>query len=107
LFGDVTGAGAAIFASRAIVTASYSREAEQAADTFAIEVMHKLGRPTRPMGELMFRITGKEDGKQPSLWASHPLTEDRLARMRAEDRPPSGPPLLSDEEWRALKNICK
>ncbi|WP_315759499.1 MULTISPECIES: M48 family metallopeptidase [unclassified Bradyrhizobium] len=107
LFGDVTGAGAAIFASRAMINASYSREAEAAADGFAIDVMHKLGRPTRPMGELLFRITGKEDGKRPSLWASHPLSEDRLARMRAEDRPPSGPPLLSPEEWRALKGICK
>jgi len=107
LFGDITGAGAAIFASRTMINASYSRDAEEAADSFAIEVMHKLGRPTRPMGELMFRITGKEDGKRPSLWASHPLTEDRLARMRAEDRPPSGPPLLSADEWRALKGICK
>ncbi|MGC2775524.1 MAG: M48 family metallopeptidase [Bradyrhizobium sp.] len=107
LFGDITGAGAAIFASRTIVNASYSREAEEAADSFAIQVMQKLGRPTRPMGELMFRITGKEDGKRPSLWASHPLTEDRLARMRAEDRPPSGPALLSPEEWRALKGICR
>ena len=107
LFGDVTGAGAAVFASRTMINASYSREAEEAADSFAIDVMHKLGRPTRPMGELMFRITGKEDGKRPSLWASHPLTEDRLARMRAADRPASGPPLLSAEEWRALKGICK
>lgn len=106
LFGDVTGAGAAIFASRAIVTASYSREAEHDADSFAIDVMHKLGRPTAPMGELMDRITGKEGDKQLSLWASHPLTEDRLARMRAEDRPPSGPPLLSPAEWSALKRIC-
>lgn len=106
LFGDVTGAGAAIFASRAMIDASYSREAEQAADSFAIQVMHKLGRPTRPMGELMVRITGKEDGTL-SLWASHPLSEDRLARMRAENRPTSGPPLLSAEEWRALKGICR
>ncbi|BAM87584.1 putative metalloendopeptidase [Bradyrhizobium oligotrophicum S58] len=106
LFGDVTGAGAAVFASRTMINASYSREAEEAADSFAIDVMHKLGRPTRPMGELMFRITGKEDGKRPSLWASHPLTEDRLARMRAADRPASGPPLLSADEWRALKGIC-
>jgi Zn-dependent protease with chaperone function len=106
LFGDVTGAGAAVFASRAMIDASYSREAEEAADSFAIEVMRKLGRPTRPMGELMFRITGKQDGKL-SLWASHPLTEDRLARMRAADRPPSGPPLLSAEEWKAMKAICK
>ncbi|WP_315767172.1 MULTISPECIES: M48 family metallopeptidase [unclassified Bradyrhizobium] len=107
LFGDITGAGAVIFASRTIVTASYSREAEHDADSFAIEVMHKLGRPAAPMGELMFRVTGKEGDKQPSLLASHPLTEDRLARMRAEDQPPSGPPLLTVEEWSALKGICR
>jgi Zn-dependent protease with chaperone function len=107
LFGDITGAGAALFASRTLVSASYSREAEHDADSFAIEVMHKLGRPTRPMGELMFRVTGKEGAKRPSILASHPLSEDRLQRMRAEDRPPSGPPLLSAEEWSALKGICK
>jgi Zn-dependent protease with chaperone function len=107
LFGDVTGAGAMMFASRAVVSASYSREAEQAADSFAIDVMHKLGRPTRPMGELMFRVTGKEGDKRPSILASHPLSEDRLTRMRAEDRPPSGPALLSEDEWATLKGICK
>ena len=69
--------------------------------------MHKLGRPTAPMGELMYRVTGKEGDKQLSILASHPLTEDRLERMRAEDQPPSGPPLLTAEEWRALKGICK
>jgi hypothetical protein len=26
--------------------------------------------------------------------------------MTAEDRPPSGPPLLTAEEWTALKAIC-
>ncbi len=107
LFGDVTGAGAALFASRTLVSASYSREAEHDADSFAIEVMHKLGRPTRPMGELMFRVTGKEGSKRPSILASHPLSEDRLERMRAEDRLPTGPELLSADEWNALKAICK
>jgi Zn-dependent protease with chaperone function len=106
LFGDITGAGAMIFASRTVVSASYSREAEHDADSFAIDVMHKLGRPTRPMGELMFRVTGKEGDKRPSILASHPLSEDRLERMRAEDLPPSGPPLLSADEWDALKGIC-
>jgi Zn-dependent protease with chaperone function len=107
LFGDITGSGALIFASRSLVTASYSREAEQNADTFSIDVMHSLGRPTKPMGELMFRVTGKEADKGLSILAGHPLTEDRLVRMSKEDRPPSGPPLLSPEEWRSLKEICK
>jgi Zn-dependent protease with chaperone function len=106
LFGDVTGSSAVIFASRSLVEASYSREAETNADTFAIEIMHKLGRSPKPAAELMFRITGKEGGGLTSILASHPLTEDRLARMTKEDRPASGPPLLTDKEWRALKGIC-
>jgi Zn-dependent protease with chaperone function len=106
LFGDITGSSALIFASRQLVTASYSREAEQNADTVTIVLMHKLGRSPRPMGELLYRVTGKEGDKGLSILAGHPLTEDRLQRMSAEDRPPSGPPLLSDKEWAALKRIC-
>jgi Zn-dependent protease with chaperone function len=106
LFGDITGSGALIFASRSLVTASYSREAEQNADTFAIDVMHRLGRSPKPMGELMFRVTGKEGDRSLSILANHPLTEDRLARMSKEDQPPSGPPLLTAAEWASLKAIC-
>ena len=65
LFGDITGSGALIFASRSLVTASYSREAEQNADTFSIDVMHRLGRSPKPMGELLFRVTGKEVRQEP------------------------------------------
>jgi Zn-dependent protease with chaperone function len=106
LFGDVTGTGALIFASRSLVAASYSREAEQNADTFAIDTMHRLGRSPKPMGQLMFRITGKEVDKSLSILSGHPLTEDRLARMSKEDRPPGGPPLLTASEWASLKAIC-
>jgi Zn-dependent protease with chaperone function len=106
LFGDITGSGALIFASRSLVTASYSREAEQNADTFAIATMHRLGRSPKPMGELMFRVTGKEGDHSLSILASHPLTEDRLARMSQEDRPPGGAPLLTAGEWASLKAIC-
>jgi Zn-dependent protease with chaperone function len=106
MFGDITGSSALIFASRSLVTASYSRDAEQNADTFSIDVMHKLGRPTKAMGELLYRVTGNEADKGTSILANHPLTEDRLARMTKEDRPPSGPPLLSADEWASLKAIC-
>jgi Zn-dependent protease with chaperone function len=106
LFGDITGSGALIFASRSLVTASYSREAEQNADSFAIEVMHRLGRSPKPMGELMFRVTGKEGDHSMSILAGHPLTENRLARMSKEDQPPSGPPLLTPAEWASLKAVC-
>lgn len=108
LFGDVTGSGALIFASRSLVTSSYSRDAESNADGFAIDTMHRLGRPAKPMGELIFRVTGKEGGKGFSLVSSHPLTEDRLERMSKADAGTtlSGAPLLSAAEWKALKGIC-
>jgi Zn-dependent protease with chaperone function len=105
LFGDITGSSVLIFGSRTLVTSSHSREAEQNADSFAIDVMHRLGRPAKPTGELLLRVTGKE-GKGLSIISSHPLSEDRLARMSREDLPASRPPLLTPEEWRSLKSIC-
>ena len=86
--------------------ASYSREAENDADRFAIDVMKKLGRSPRPMGELLFRVTGKQGDKSISVLNSHPLTEDRLARMKREDSAATGAPLLNEAEWQALKQIC-
>jgi Zn-dependent protease with chaperone function len=106
LFGDVTGAGAAVFTTQALLTASYSREAEINADQFAIDVMHKLGRSPKPLGEFLFRITGSQSGKTIGILANHPMTEDRLALMQREDRPNTGLELLSPAEWRAFKAIC-
>jgi Zn-dependent protease with chaperone function len=110
LFGDITGSGAVIFAARSIIDASYSRESEKDADDFAVGVMHKLGRSPRPMGEFLVRVTtgGKTSSKSTAtILDSHPVSEDRLARMKQEHRPDSGPDILSAAEWRALKDICK
>ena len=60
LFGDITGSGALIFASRSLVTASYSREAEQDADTFAIEAMQQAW----PLAEADGRIDVSRDWKR-------------------------------------------
>lgn len=107
LFGDVTGSSALLFASRTMFDATYSREAEANADTFSIDLMHKLGRSPKPMGELLLRVTGNEKDKSFSFLSNHPFTEDRLDLMRKEDRPPTAPPILSDDEWMALRSICK
>lgn len=106
LFGDITGAAAVTFTARALVQASYSREAEQDADAFAIETMHALGRSPAPMGDLLLRVTGAQGSRTIGILASHPLTEDRRALMRREDRPATGPEILSADEWHALKTIC-
>ena len=108
LLGDVIGGGAVIFATRQLLQASHSREAEQEADAFATMVMRKLGRSPVPPTQLLFRITGAE-GKTLrgfSILSSHPLTEDRLAAAKKNDQPNTGPEILSESEWRALKAIC-
>lgn len=106
LLGDVTGGGAVILAARSIIDASYSRDSENDADAFATTVMHKLGRSPRPMGEFLVRVTGDKKSTV-TILDSHPMSEDRLARMKEADRPNTGPEILSAEEWRALKAICK
>lgn len=106
LFGDITGSAAVVFVTRGVVEASYTRDAEQKADDFAIATMHALGRSPAPMGELLFRITGAQADRTIGILASHPLTEERRELMRREDRPVTGPELLSAQEWRALKSVC-
>jgi Zn-dependent protease with chaperone function len=109
LLGDFTGGGAVIFASRQLLEASHSREAEREADDYATMVMRRLGRSPVPMAELLLRITG-EQGKQLggfTILNSHPLTEDRLARAKKDDAPNTGEEILSPAEWRALKAVCK
>lgn len=107
LFGDITGSSAVIFASRSILDASYSRDAETAADAFAIAAMNTLGRSARPMGEFLVRVTGDGGKRTITILDSHSLSEDRLNRMKRADRPNTGPDILSPREWRALKDICK
>lgn len=119
LFGDVSGSGAVIFATRSLLNASYSRDVERHADGATIDIMHMLGRSPKPMGELLLRVTGKEGGKEgaegggkkkgldASIISSHPLSEERLARMTQEDRQAIGAPLLTADEWASLKAICE
>ncbi|MET0531524.1 MAG: M48 family metallopeptidase, partial [Microvirga sp.] len=61
LFGDVTGGGAIVFASKYLLDSAHSREAETAADDFAGQTMLALGRPAHPMALLLKRIEGDED----------------------------------------------
>jgi Zn-dependent protease with chaperone function len=105
LFGDVSGAGAALFATRSLLSAAYARDIEAGADAFAITVMHRLGRPTAPLGDLLQRLGGPGDTHL-SLLQDHPLTPDRVRRLKQEDATPTGPDLLDPVEWQALRKIC-
>jgi Zn-dependent protease with chaperone function len=105
LFGDVSGSGVVLLAGRTLLDASYSRENEHDADSFSINVMNKLGRSPTAMGEFLVRITAKKEFG-PSIFSSHPLSAERLERMRKVTRGPMGAELLTAAEWQALKGVC-
>jgi hypothetical protein len=107
LFGHVTGGGALIYASKTLLFAAHSRESEAAADAFAATTLAKLGRPAKPMGELLLRITGPEASGATAILHDHPLSQERLDYLGAHDAGATKPALLSDAEWAALKAICE
>lgn len=106
LFGDMTGGGAPIYAGKTLLFAAHSREAEAEADAFAARTLAKLGRPLKPMGELLLRITGNDDDGLFTILHDHPLSQARLGYLAAQDQGARRPPTLNDAEWAALKAIC-
>jgi Zn-dependent protease with chaperone function len=106
LFGDVTGSGVIILVSRHLIDSAHSREAETAADDYAGRTLLALGRAPGPLGQLLQRIEGNK-GKLPAILSTHPLTEQRLKALEKQVPSLAGQPLLTEEEWRALKEICK
>lgn len=105
LFGDVTGGGAVVFIGKTLLTTANSREAEARADAFAGQALANLGRPAKPLGELLLRVTGKEEDGFLTILHDHPLSEDKLAKLSAADKA-TADPVLTAEEWMELKKIC-
>ncbi len=106
LLGQVNGGGALIYASKTLLFAAHSRAAEAQADAFAAQTLAKLGRPAKPMGELLLRVTGPQDDGAFTILHDHPLSKDRLDYLAGQDQGVQAPPVLSDAEWAALKAIC-
>jgi len=106
LFGDVSGGATVVLVSQLLVESAYSREAEATADAFASRTMLALGRSPKPLGLLLKRIEGNER-KLPAFLSTHPVTDQRLKAFEQEVPVHTGEPILKEEEWRALKEICK
>lgn len=87
--GDVSALVATVPA--ALMNASYSREAERAADDHAVAVLRRNHLDPRLLGALLERLEtnrrqlAAKHGRDPSpgsdILSSHPLTQERLARL--------------------------
>ena len=110
LLGDFTGAGATVALAEALLHSSYRREAEAAADVYATDMLNSRGLPTAPFADFFMRLEEKEgaSAKFFSHLATHPDLSGRAAKTRAADRIGDAPfdPILTDQQWVALKGIC-
>ncbi len=111
LLGDFTGAGATVALSEALLSTGYQRKAEAAADIFATRLLAQQGLPTAPFAAFFEKLDAMngETHELLSHLASHPDLKDRAAKAKAADTIKGQPfvPALSDQEWVALRGICR
>lgn len=106
LFGDVTGGTAIAFAGDYLLQASYTRDAEAAADAYGFGLLNEAQLTTDAMAGFFDRIAGDTD-VVPEYLSSHPLSTDRAEAARANAAAQGDvTPVLTTEEWDALRKIC-
>ena len=105
LLGDFTGGGAVVIAAKVVLQSSNSRETEAAADDFGAALVGKVGGDPRALGAILERISGSA-GQVPHFLLSHPEGKERSAAIERIARPAVTKPLLTAQEWAALKKIC-
>ncbi|MEL6620396.1 MAG: M48 family metallopeptidase [Pseudomonadota bacterium] len=110
VLGDFAGGGAAVVIAEWTLNASYTREAEAAADVYALEMLEASGTDAEAMAHFFDSLTKLErrGPKLPTYMASHPDTAERAEAARRFAQGQGGTtPILSAREWKALQNICK
>ncbi|MEM6760644.1 MAG: M48 family metallopeptidase [Pseudomonadota bacterium] len=110
VLGDFAGGGAAVLLAEWTLNASYTREAEAAADIYALQMLARSGTDATAMARFFDKIAKLQEGGPdlPGYLSTHPESHQRagLARVFAEDQGVTTP-ILSAREWKALQDICK
>lgn len=105
LLGDFVGGGAMVVAATTVLRSSYSRDVERAADGYAVDLMAKAEADPQALAHMLGRIAG-EKSPGPKILLDHPEAAERITAINGMRRTSSLRPLLSDDEWAALKRIC-
>ena len=109
VLGDFTGGTLAAFLGEQLLQAIYTREAETNADSFALDMLNGAQVDSSGMADFFDQLQALEGGisEVASYFATHPASAARAERAR--DNAASNDtvtPVLSPEEWQALKEIC-
>ena len=111
LFGDFVGGALVLFLANQLISAQYSQEAEAQADVFAHDRLRAAGIPPSALGGL-FQTLKDQHGDEEGIvahFASHPQLGDRIeaARQASQGMPEVTIPSLTEEEFTALKAVCR
>ncbi|WP_299723040.1 M48 family metallopeptidase [uncultured Tateyamaria sp.] len=110
VLGDFAGGSAVVVVAEYTLNASYTREAEAAADVFALNMLDASETDAEALATFFDSLDGIERAMPdlPVYLSSHPETIERAEAARefakAQGRTS---PILNDEDWAALRNICK
>lgn len=111
LFGDFAGGFAITFMVNRLIDATYSQDAEAGADVFAHSTLVEAGIPPSSLGTMFERLRVKYGDSEGIVahFASHPKLGDRIAAAIAADANIQGAiqPSLTQDEWQALRDICR
>ena len=109
VLGDFTGGAIAVVLGERMMQASYTREAEAAADVFALDMLNAAQVDSTGLAEFFDHI-GELQGDAfqiPEYLSTHPSSEGRAERARANAEGQGATnPVLSKADWQALKGIC-
>lgn len=110
VLGDFAGGTLVLIIAEQMISASYSREAEAAADDFAFEMLAEAQISSVGIATFFAKLEdefGDTEGVMEYL-ASHPNLGSRATAAREADTAGNGTlrPALNDAEWQALQGIC-
>jgi predicted Zn-dependent protease len=109
VLGDFTGGTIAVVLGERMMQASYTREAEAAADGFALKMLNAAKVDSTGMASF-FDYIGELQGEMmqvPEYLSTHPASEGRAERARDNAQGQAQTtPVLSETDWQALKGIC-
>ncbi|MBV7397456.1 M48 family metallopeptidase [Mameliella sediminis] len=108
LIGDFTGGAAIALVGEQLITAAYTRDAEAAADQFALDMLRDANISASGFARFFDELGDLQGIEIPAYLSSHPVTAERADQARDFARSQNGTrPILSDTEWQALRSICR
>jgi Zn-dependent protease with chaperone function len=107
VLGDVTGSSGITYAAFKVLGNRNSRGVEAQADAYGADLMRKLGANAHADADFFERMMkNARPSRRMLLFLDHPADADRIAAIRREPNSANPKPLLSDEEWQTLKQVC-